>query len=117
LSDFTKIAFFMFFGIAFVFGSMLVVRLLSTSKYDPIKSLPYECGMDTIGPTWIQFQNNYFMYALLFLVFDVETVFLFPWAIRFSQLGLMAFIEMVLFVAMLLLALWYAWKEGVLEWS
>jgi len=77
----------------------------------------YECGLETRGPTWIQFKVSYFLYALVFLLFDVETVFLYPWAVRFQALGLFAFIEMIVFIAILVIGLWYAWKEGALEWK
>ena len=80
------------------------------------KLLPYECGVDTKGPTWIRFRVNYFLYALVFLAFDIETIFLFPWAVKFQQLGLFAFVEMIIFIAILLIGLWYAWKEGALKW-
>jgi NADH:ubiquinone oxidoreductase subunit 3 (subunit A) len=80
------------------------------------KMLPYECGVDTKGPSWMQFRVNFFLYALVFLAFDVETIFLFPWAVKFQSLGLFAFIEMLIFIAILALGLWYAWKEGALEW-
>ena len=80
------------------------------------KLLPYECGVDSKGPTWIRFRANYFLYALIFLAFDVETVFLFPWAVKFKSLGLLAFGEMLAFIAILLIGLWYAWKEGALQW-
>lgn len=76
----------------------------------------YECGLKTQGPTWVQFRAGYFLYALIFLLFDVETVFLYPWAVKFQALGLFAFVEMFIFIAILVLGLWYAWKEGGLEW-
>ncbi|MDK2894448.1 MAG: NAD(P)H-quinone oxidoreductase subunit 3 [Moorella sp. (in: firmicutes)] len=80
------------------------------------KVATYECGLDTRGPTWVQFKVSYFLYALVFLLFDVETVFLYPWAVRFQVLGLFAFIEMIIFIAILVIGLWYAWKEGALKW-
>lgn len=80
------------------------------------KQETYECGLQTQGPTWVQFKISYFLYALIFLLFDVETVFLYPWAVKFQVLGLFAFIEMLIFIAILVLGLWYAWKEGALEW-
>lgn len=76
----------------------------------------YECGLKTQGPTWVQFRIGYFLYALIFLLFDVETIFLYPWAVKFQVLGLFAFIEMLIFIGILILGLWYAWKEGGLEW-
>ncbi|MGI9951065.1 NADH-quinone oxidoreductase subunit A [Moorellaceae bacterium AZ2] len=80
------------------------------------KEETYECGLETQGPTWVQFKISYFLYALIFLLFDVETVFLYPWAVKFKVLGWFAFIEMIIFIAILVLGLWYAWKEGALEW-
>ncbi|MFA7078656.1 MAG: NADH-quinone oxidoreductase subunit A [Syntrophomonas sp.] len=80
------------------------------------KLLPYECGVDTKGPSWMRFRVNFFLYALVFLAFDVETIFLFPWAVKFQSLGLFAFAEMLVFIFILGLGLWYAWKEGALEW-
>lgn len=83
------------------------------------KLLAYECGIDTQGDTWVQFKASYFMYALVFVAFDVETVFLYPWAMRFKSLllqGSFAFVEMFVFIAILVIGFWYAWKEGALEW-
>ncbi|MBE3580701.1 MAG: NADH-quinone oxidoreductase subunit A [Thermoanaerobacteraceae bacterium] len=80
------------------------------------KGETYECGLETQGPTWVQFKISYFLYALIFLLFDVETVFLYPWAVKFKVLGWFAFAEMIIFIGILVLGLWYAWKEGALEW-
>ena len=87
-------------------------------KPDPVKSSLYECGVDPIGPAkWTQFNFRYYMYALLFVIFDVETVFIYPWAIRFQQLGLFALIEMLIFVMILAIGLVYAWRKRALEWE
>nr|WP_228035767.1 NAD(P)H-quinone oxidoreductase subunit 3 [Oculatella sp. LEGE 06141] len=77
----------------------------------------YESGMEPIGGAWIQFNIRYYMFALVFVIFDVETVFLYPWAVSFSQLGLLAFVEALVFIAILVIALVYAWRKGALEWS
>jgi NAD(P)H-quinone oxidoreductase subunit 3 len=77
----------------------------------------YESGMEPIGGAWIQFNIRYYMFALVFVVFDVETVFLYPWAVAFHKLGLLAFIEALVFIAILTIALVYAWRKGALEWS
>jgi NADH:ubiquinone oxidoreductase subunit 3 (subunit A) len=77
---------------------------------------PYESGVPTMGPTRVQFRTRYYMYALIFVIFDVEAVFLFPWAVSYRSLGLVALVEMVVFVGMLLVAFAYAWKKGALEW-
>ena len=88
------------------------------SKPNPVKQSLYECGMQAIGPArWEQFNFRYYKYALLFLVFDIETIFIYPWAIKFNQLGLFALIEMVIFVLILLVAWLYAWKKRALEWD
>ncbi|SEJ01682.1 NADH-quinone oxidoreductase subunit A [Propionispira arboris] len=84
---------------------------------DVEKSMPYECGVDTVGETWIQFRASYFLYALVFVAFDIETVFLYLWAIKFRQLGTFAFIEMFIFLGILVVGLAYAWKKGALEWK
>lgn len=76
----------------------------------------YECGLQTQGPTWIQFKVSYFLYALIFLLFDVEAVFFYPWAVAFQKLGVFAFVEMIIFITILIIGLWYAWKEGALKW-
>jgi NADH-quinone oxidoreductase subunit A len=117
LSDWGAV--FIFFAVALVFGaggivtSFLIHPRLTTEE----KITTYECGVDTIGPTWVQFKTSYFMYALLFVIFDVETVYLYPWAVKFKSLGLFAFIEMIVFLFILIIGLWYAWKEGALEWK
>lgn len=77
----------------------------------------YESGMEPIGAAWIQFNIRYYMFALVFVIFDVETVFLYPWAVAFHQLGLLAFVEALVFIAILVVALVYAWRKGALEWS
>ncbi|MBI4199318.1 MAG: NADH-quinone oxidoreductase subunit A [Chloroflexi bacterium] len=87
-------------------------------KPDPVKSSLYECGMAPIGGArWTQFNFRYYPYALLFVIFDVETVFLYPWAVRFHQLGLFAFLEMLAFVLVLVVGLVYAWRKRALEWE
>ncbi len=103
-------------GIVFPVILLWVQRLISPYHPTHAKNLTYECGLDTQGDTWIRFKISYFMYALVFLVFDVETVFLYPWAVLFKNLGLFGIIEMIIFVAILIIGFAYAWKEGALEW-
>ncbi len=87
-------------------------------KPDPVKASLYECGVEPIGPArWTRFNFRYYIYALLFVVFDVETVFIYPWAVRFHQLGVFAFIEMFVFVLILVVGLAYAWRKRALEWE
>ncbi|MEO5602425.1 MAG: NADH-quinone oxidoreductase subunit A [Cyclobacteriaceae bacterium] len=89
------------------------------APYKPgtVKSEPYECGIPTEGPTWIQFHVSYYMFAIIYLIFDVETVFLYPWAVVMRELGLTAFIEILIFLTVLGLGLLYAWKKKALIWE
>jgi NADH-quinone oxidoreductase subunit A len=82
-----------------------------------IKSEPYECGIPTEGPTWVQFRVGYYLFAIIYLIFEVETVFLYPWAVVMRELGLTAFIEIVIFITVLGLGLLYAWKKKALLWE
>lgn len=91
--------------------------LLRPNAVGPGGFTTYESGCEPIGGAWIQFNIRYYMFALAFVIFDVETVFLYPWAVAFSQLGLFAFIEALIFIAILVLGLVYAWRKGALEWS
>jgi NADH:ubiquinone oxidoreductase subunit 3 (subunit A) len=77
----------------------------------------YECGIETFGDTWVQFKAQYYIFALVFLIFDVEIVFLYPWAAAFDQLPLFAVIEGVIFILLLVAGLLYAWRKGTLEWQ
>lgn len=109
---------FLFAGlaVALVGGGLLFSRLLAPHRPGGIKGTPYECGEQTVGSSWVHFNVGYYLFALLFLVFDVEAAFLFPWAVVFREMGLLGFIEVLIFVAVLLVALVYSWKKGVLEW-
>jgi NADH:ubiquinone oxidoreductase subunit 3 (subunit A) len=90
--------------------------VLAPKKPNPLKDETYECGIETVGKTWIQFKAQYYIFALVFLVFDVETVFLFPWAVAFNVVPLFAVLEGVLFILILVAGLVYAWRKGALEW-
>lgn len=91
-------------------------KLLSPRKPDPIKQSVYECGIETTGETWIQFKVQYYIYAIVFVLFDVEVVFLYTWAAAYTDLGLSALLPMVIFLVVLVDGLFYAWKTGALEW-
>ena len=103
-------------------SSMLLVSWLFSKvrirpeKPDPIKLDIYECGMQTIGGKWGQFNFRYYMYALLFVIFDVQVIFVYPWAVRFGNLGLFALIEMMGFMLVLIVGWVYAWRKHDLEW-
>jgi NADH-quinone oxidoreductase subunit A len=105
--------------IALVFPLLPVVlaRFVAPRKPSPIKNAIYECGMEAQGDSWIQFRVQYYIFALIFVIFDIETVFIYPWAVAFKQLGLFAFVEMIVFISILAFGLVYAWKKGVLEWE
>ena len=90
---------------------------LVKQKPNAIKNSTYECGLPTIGPTWIQFNFRYYLFALIFVIFDVETVFLYPWAVAFRQLDWFTMLEVLIFVAILVIGLLYAWKKRALEWK
>ncbi len=104
--------------LAIVFGVLpiLVESLIAPRKRSLAKGDTYECGVKTHGETWIRFRIQYYIYALMFVVFDIETVFLFPWAVSYGGLGTFALVEMVIFLVMLSVGLIYAWAKGVLRW-
>jgi len=114
---------FAFVGILVVVASLLpivgigIASLIRPKKPNPVKQSTYECGIETIGDAWVQFRAQYYIYALVFVVFDIEAVFLLPWAMAYNQLPLYALIEAVLFILILVLALVYAWCKGALRWS
>ena len=107
---------FLLVAIIFPLLPILLAKVIAPKKPSSIKNATYECGMETIGETWIQFRVQYYLYALLFVIFDIETIFVYPWAVAFNQLGLFAFIEMIVFLAILAGGWAYAWRKGVLEW-
>ena len=86
-------------------------------KPNPVKNDTYECGLRTIGRSWVQFNFRYYFYALLFVLFDVLVIFLYPWAVGIRKLGLSAFVAVSIFVAILLVGYLYAWKKRALEWQ
>ncbi len=104
--------------LAVVFGvlPLLVERVIAPRKRSLAKGDAYECGVKTYGETWVRFRIQYYIYALMFVVFDIETVFLFPWAAAYGGLGAFALVEMVVFLAILAVGLVYAWAKGVLRW-
>src|SRR6516164_6878987 len=103
-------------GIVFGVLPLLVVAIVAPRKRSLAKGDTYECGVRTYGETWVRFRIQYYIYALMFVVFDIEIVFLFPWAVSYAGLGIFALIEMVIFLVILLVGLIYAWAKGVLRW-
>ncbi|MBF8284787.1 MAG: nuoA [Anaerolineales bacterium] len=90
--------------------------ILGPKKSNPVKNSVYECGIETVGDTWVQFKVQYYIFALVFVVFDVETVFLFPFAVAFNAVSLFAVFEVTLFIFILAAGLVYVWRKGALEW-
>ncbi len=109
----------LFFLVGFIFvGSVLILsRIIAPTSVNPQKSEPYESGIPTIGPTWLQFNVGYYLFAILFIIFDVETVFIFPWAVAMKSIGMVAFVEIIIFFLILGLGLMYAWKKHALIWE
>ena len=96
---------------------LLLARWLSPKKPGASKTSAYECGLPSSGDPWVQFRVQYYLYALLFVIFDVEIAFLYPWALVWKSLGWVAVIEMAVFIMILAVGLAYAWRKGVLEWD
>ena len=104
-------------GALLVAVAFLAARLIAPSHPVREKLLTYECGIDPVGDGWSQSQIRYYVYGFLFVIFDVESVFLFPWAKVFQSLGYTAVVEMTIFIAILAVGLLYAWRKGVLKWA
>ncbi len=104
-------------GLGIVVSAFVLSRLLAPRSPSREKSIPYECGMDPVGQSWPQIHIRYYLFAILFMIFDVETVFLFPWAVTFLGSGPAIFYEMFLFIAILFFGLVLAWRKGALRWK
>jgi len=116
-NEWLYIGIFLVIGIIVPIVPLVFSRLVAPRKPNPIKQSTYECGIETVGDSWVQFKAQYYIFALVFLVFDVETVFLFPWALSLKQLPLFVVLEGVLFIAILVAGLVYTWRMGMLEWE
>ncbi len=117
IMDSEALIIFFFAGVIMVGAGVLVSSLVAPRSKNDQKDEPYECGIPTQGPSMIQFKVGYYLFAILFLIFDVETVFIFPWAVVMKKVGLPAFIEIVIFFIVLGLGLIYAWKKKALKWE
>ena len=104
-------------GVALVALALVTAGLISPKSYNAQKGEAYECGIPTRGVSMAQFKVGYYLYAILFLMFDVETVFLYPWAVRMRELGVEGLLCIALFFGILVLGLVYAWRKGALEWK
>ena len=100
-----------------VVAAYLVAKLIGPRSYAKVKGEPYECGIPTRGTSWIPVSIGFYLFAILFLMFDVETVFLYPWAVVVKDFGVMALLSIGFFLVVLVLGLAYAWRKGALEWK
>lgn len=116
MSEWTFIAMLAVISVAFPAVPIVAGRILAPNKPNAEKNSIYECGVETVGDTWVQFKVQYYIFALVFLIFDIEVVFMFPWAVAYNQLGLYGVVSGVVFVILLAEALIYAWRKGALEW-
>jgi NADH:ubiquinone oxidoreductase subunit 3 (subunit A) len=116
MNEWIYVGLFFIVGLIIPVGAIGVAWILGPKKPNPIKQSTYECGIEPIGEGWVQFKAQYYIFALVFLVFDVETVFLFPWAVRLGKLGMFAVVEGIVFILVLIAGLVYTWRKGMLEW-
>jgi len=122
LANYGYIGLFLVVAIFFAVTTILLplsLRFIRIVPYkpNPVKSSTYECGMETIGKAWVQFNFRYYFYALMFIALDVLVVFLYPWAVELRQLGLFGFIAMLVFISIIVVGYIYAWRKKVLEWK
>ncbi len=116
LSEFGQILTFIILAIVFVIAGLVTARLIAPKNPTKEKLTTYECGENPIGSPWIKFNIRFYVIALVFIIFDLEVVFLFPWAVVFQKMGMFAFIEMLVFLVILGLGFIYLWARGDLEW-
>lgn len=116
LVDFATVLVFIVLGAVTVALMLGISRLLRPRNPTPVKLDTYECGEIPVGSSWVQFNIRFYVVALIFLIFDVEVALLYPWAVVFQKLGLLAFVEAFIFIVILLAGLAYLWKEGDLDW-
>ena len=115
--NFTLLVVVILTAIALVAVALGVSKAISPRSFNAQKGEAYECGIPTRGHSWMQFKVGYYLFAILFLMFDVETVFLFPWAVVVQELGVYGLYGIIFFLVILVLGLAYAWRKGVLEWK
>ena len=116
LTSHAAILIFLVVSIGFLAVNFLVWKIIRPSRYSEEKLTTYECGENPVGSAWVQFNIRFYVFALIFIVFDVEAAFLLPWAVVFKELGPLAFVEGLVFIAILAVGLAYVWAKGDLEW-
>jgi NADH-quinone oxidoreductase subunit A len=117
LTEFGKILIFLILGVVFVAGGLIMSWILRPHRPYPEKLTPYECGEEPVGNAWVRINVRFYVIALIFLIFDVEVVFLFPWALVYREMGIVAFLEMATFLLILSVGYAYVWVKGDLEWD
>ncbi len=117
LRDYLPIVVLFILALAFAIGTVIISYLVGTRKPTLEKITPYECGIEPRTPARVRLSIKFFLIAMLFIVFDIEAIFIFPWAVVFRELKLYGFIEMLIFILILAVSLAYAWKRGALEWD
>ncbi len=118
MDQYIPILIFTLIAISFPVITLVIAKAVRAGSPNPVKAEPYECGVEARTTAFdTRFSIRYYLIAVLFVVFDVETVFLFPWAVMFDKLALFGFIEMVVFLAILVVGYVYAWRRGALEWA
>jgi NADH-quinone oxidoreductase subunit A len=116
LATYSSVLAFLFVGVAFVVVNLIAWKILRPERFSEEKNTTYECGENPQGSAWIQFNIRFYVFALIFIVFDVEAAFLLPWAVVFKELGVLAFVEGLVFIGILAVGLAYVWSKGDLEW-
>ena len=104
-------------AVVLVVGAYVIAKLIGPRSYNKLKGEPFECGIPTRGPSWLPVSIGYYLFAILFLMFDVETLFLYPWAVVVKEFGKMALVSIGFFLLVLVFGLAYAWRKGALEWK
>ena len=117
LNSYIPIFIFLLVAIGFAFVTLIMSQLVSSKKYNKVKLEPYECGIEPQTDARDRYSIRYYLVAMLFVIFDVETVFMFPWAVIFNKLLLFGLIEMLVFIFILVVGYYYAWQKGALEWA
>lgn len=117
LSKYSPILMFIFLALGFGLVTLLLSYLVQPKYPEPEKLSVYECGSEPFSDSRVPFPVRYYVIAMLFVIFDIEVIFLYPWAVTFNQLGLIGFIEMMIFIGLFVVAYVYAWRKGALEWD
>ena len=116
MTEYLAVLIFIVAGTGIVLFTFFLSRLLRPHNPYREKNINYECAEEPVGSSWIQFNNRFYIFGLIFVIFDVEAIFLFPWAVAYGQLGLYALVEVLIFILILFFGLFYAWRKGALKW-